>query len=249
MPIQLHSGILHLDELGWRAHGQMHQLLHLRLVSCRNQYRSRLSHHRRPNTRTSTLVAQLAEESLRRPDVQRRSLVRQPSFTTPHPASTLTSHHSTTIVSIVRLQSLVQFSSSTNPTYDNVPTAYWSVLEAFVGIFCVCMPALRRFLTNVFPRCFQSTQLDSNKYEQYDLDPNKVSDGTRKASKASVSFGGLRLGSGITKTTETRVESQKGEEDEIELVGMERGRGVVRDVGREDIWVGFGTEGVQGTRV
>lgn len=138
----------------------------------------------------------------------------------------------------------MQFATSTNPTYDNVPTAYWSVLEAFVGIFCVCMPSLRRFLAHVFPSCFQSTQTGSKKYEQYSHDPNKPSYGTRKASKASISFGAMKLGSGITKTTETTVESRKGEEDEIELVGMGVGRGRASD--REDTWVrdpGHGSEG------
>jgi hypothetical protein len=135
-------------------------------------------------------------------------------------------HYSTTIVSIVRLQSLVQFASSTNPTYDNVPTAYWSVLEAFVGIFCICMPALRRFLANIFPRCFDSTQTDS-KYRNHDHQagtPNRLSSGRPKNSKASIGFGG-RFGtsSGITKTTETRIESRSGEEDEVQLVGLRTG--------------------------
>jgi hypothetical protein len=162
------------------------------------------------------------------------------------PAYLSNTHGSTTIVSIVRLQSLVQFATSANPTYDNVPTAYWSVLEAFVGIFCVCMPSLRRFLAHVFPSCFQSTQTGSKKYEQYSNDPNKPSYGTRKASKASISFGGLKMGSGITKTTQTTVESRKGEEDEIELVGMEGNRG--RGMYKGDPWVRDPGRGSEGSR-
>jgi hypothetical protein len=125
------------------------------------------------------------------------------------------------VISIVRLQSLVQFATSSNPTYDSVPTAYWSVLEAFVGIFCICMPALRRFLANVFPKCFGSTQTDS-KYRNYDEadTPNKLSNGRPKNSKASISFGKAFGSSGITKTTETRVESRAGEDDEVMLVEM-----------------------------
>ncbi|KAF2023028.1 hypothetical protein EK21DRAFT_105511 [Setomelanomma holmii] len=93
----------------------------------------------------------------------------------------------TTVVSIIRLQSLVQFASSTNPTYDNVPTAYWSVLEAFVGIFCICMPALRRVLSRLFPRCFGTTQ-SSSKYEAYNT-PNKLSDGRPAQARATASYG------------------------------------------------------------
>ncbi|EOA91722.1 uncharacterized protein SETTUDRAFT_80947, partial [Exserohilum turcica Et28A] len=70
----------------------------------------------------------------------------------------------TTVVSIIRLQTLVKFAKSPNPTYDYVATAYWSVLEAFLGIFCVCMPALRRFLAILVPSCFGSTH-NSNQYE------------------------------------------------------------------------------------
>ncbi|KAF2851925.1 hypothetical protein T440DRAFT_447354 [Plenodomus tracheiphilus IPT5] len=128
----------------------------------------------------------------------------------------------TTVVSIVRLQALVQFSSSTNATYDNVPTAYWSVLEAFVGIFCVCMPALRRFLAGVFPRCFGSTQTDS-KYEHYDTPnaPNRLANSRSKNSKGNASFGLSTFGgTGITKTMETKVESRNEEEDEVELVEL-----------------------------
>jgi hypothetical protein len=115
----------------------------------------------------------------------------------------------------------VQFSSSTNPTYDNVPTAYWSVLEAFVGIFCICMPALRRFLAHLFPRCFGSTQTNS-RYQNHDGadTPNKLSNGKIKNSKASVSFGKAFGSPGITKTTETRIESHIGDEDEVMLVDM-----------------------------
>jgi hypothetical protein len=124
---------------------------------------------------------------------------------------------STTLISIIRLQSLVQFSSSTNPTYDNVPTAYWSVLEAFTGIFCVCMPALRRLLAYVSPYCFGSTKNDS-KYEQYNT-PNKLSNGLPRSSRAGVRHsvtGGKN--SGITKTIDTQVETRVKEDDEIELV-------------------------------
>ncbi|KAF1831964.1 hypothetical protein BDW02DRAFT_504140 [Decorospora gaudefroyi] len=137
----------------------------------------------------------------------------------------------TTIVSIIRLQSLVQFATSTNPTYDNVPTAYWSVLEAFLGIFCICMPALRRFLARSFPRCFGSTQQNSDSGAADT--PNKLAP-RPKNSKSSVSFGKTFAGSsGITKTMETRVESRVGEEDEVMLVEME-GRGGTPGSGDEE---------------
>jgi hypothetical protein len=91
------------------------------------------------------------------------------------------------------------------------------------------MPALRRFLANVFPKCFGSTQTGS-KYRNYDQadTPNKLSGGRPKNSKASVSFGKTFGSSGITKTTETRVESRAGEDDEVMLVEL-GGSGGSRD--------------------
>jgi hypothetical protein len=102
-------------------------------------------------------------------------------------------------------------------------------MEAFVGIFCICMPALRKFLASAFPRCFASTQ-NNSKYEHYDTPntPNKLSTGrakNSKNSKASLSFGLTTFGgTGITKTTETRVESRAGSDDEIHLVDADRER-------------------------
>lgn len=60
-----------------------------------------------------------------------------------------------TVVSILRLQSLVQFRSDTiNPTWDYVNVAIWSDVEVNVGIICVCMPSLRLLLTRLFPKVF-----------------------------------------------------------------------------------------------
>ncbi|PLB43464.1 hypothetical protein P170DRAFT_480437 [Aspergillus steynii IBT 23096] len=50
-----------------------------------------------------------------------------------------------TIVSIIRLKAIIVFASTTNPTYDNVPTAYWSVIECYGSIICLNIPAIRRF--------------------------------------------------------------------------------------------------------
>ncbi|KAJ8128635.1 hypothetical protein O1611_g5000 [Lasiodiplodia mahajangana] len=62
-----------------------------------------------------------------------------------------------TIISVVRLTTLVQFATTSNPTYDSVSTAYWSVLEAYVSIICCCLPSVRSFLRTIAPSCFGST--------------------------------------------------------------------------------------------
>jgi hypothetical protein len=130
---------------------------------------------------------------------------------------------SATIVSILRLKSLVDFAASANPTYDNVPTAYWSVLSCMMGIFCACMPALRRLSITIAPNCFASTEKDS-KYNPYDATPNpRISgahmSGGRKNHKGNSDFAPLHDGSGITKTIETTIVG-KNNEDEVELVQL-----------------------------
>jgi hypothetical protein len=124
---------------------------------------------------------------------------------------------STTFISVIRLQSLVQSTFSTSPTYDNVPTAYWSVLEAFVGVFCVCMPAMRRFLAYVSPYCFGSTKADSS-YEQYNA-PNKLLNGMPRSSRVRSAL----KGSEITKTVDTQVESRNKDDDEVWFVTIQNG--------------------------
>ncbi|PVI04707.1 hypothetical protein DM02DRAFT_555946 [Periconia macrospinosa] len=149
-----------------------------------------------------------------------------------------------TIISILRLQALVSFSNSTNPTFDNCPTAYWSVLACFVGIFCACMPSLRRLLARLFPNCFLSTKKDS-KYSPYNDEhtPNaRLSTNPRKPSKAGLStimgFGG------ITKTIDTQVTmAGRGEEDEQELVNMGKKAGWVSSTSAWDPMPTSGTSG------
>ncbi|RDW91582.1 hypothetical protein BP5796_02747 [Coleophoma crateriformis] len=56
-----------------------------------------------------------------------------------------------TIISIMRLDSLLAFGSSTNITWVYVPVSYWTTIEIYVGIICVCMPAIQPLLKKVFP--------------------------------------------------------------------------------------------------
>ncbi|KAI0145192.1 hypothetical protein GGR57DRAFT_481055 [Xylariaceae sp. FL1272] len=75
-----------------------------------------------------------------------------------------------TIVSILRLQSLVRFSKTTNVTHDNAFAVYWSVLECDVFIIAACLPSLRSIASQMLPRWFASTNVDrsyaSRKYHR-----------------------------------------------------------------------------------
>lgn len=55
-----------------------------------------------------------------------------------------------TTISIVRLQSLVVYGRSQNPTYDLVGIVFYSMLEGEIAVFCVCMPQMRRLILDLF---------------------------------------------------------------------------------------------------
>lgn len=68
------------------------------------------------------------------------------------------SRFSVTVVSIVRLQSLVSFANSSNPSWDNLMVSQWSTIEVNVGIICACMPTLRLILLRIFPALSSTTR-------------------------------------------------------------------------------------------
>ncbi|KAJ6437430.1 putative AC transposase [Purpureocillium lavendulum] len=63
-----------------------------------------------------------------------------------------------TIVSILRLRSLIFFANSSNPTWDQWSIAYWSTIEVNVGMICTCLPSLRLILLRVFPQLGSGTR-------------------------------------------------------------------------------------------
>ncbi|KAG6354991.1 hypothetical protein INS49_004072 [Diaporthe citri] len=56
-----------------------------------------------------------------------------------------------TVVSILRLQSLMKYASSTNVTWDNTSVAIWSTIELNVGMICTSLPTLRLLAVRVWP--------------------------------------------------------------------------------------------------
>ncbi|KAI1658361.1 hypothetical protein F4813DRAFT_46919 [Daldinia decipiens] len=63
-----------------------------------------------------------------------------------------------TIVSVVRLYSLIRFGNTQNLTQDYVETGYWSTIEVPVGIACACMPAVRSLFSLALPKLFGTTR-------------------------------------------------------------------------------------------
>ncbi|KAM0472016.1 hypothetical protein ACHAPX_008963 [Trichoderma viride] len=113
-----------------------------------------------------------------------------------------------TAISIVRLQSLVHFGNSANPTWDHWNVAYWSTVEVNVSIICTCLPSIRLILAHLFPRIIGSslglppvsedswigekiTSPNPLDVESHELCNSRSIDGTSKTSESVQSIGGL----------------------------------------------------------
>ena len=96
---------------------------------------------------------------------------------------------------------------------DDVGPDIWTMLELNVGVFCVCMPAARKFLARRLPVCF-GTVKSSNQVD--DTPQACIPKASGSGGKASIS----KL-SGITKSVDTWVQ-RTGEDDEVELVQIEQ---------------------------
>ncbi|CAG8876608.1 unnamed protein product [Penicillium nalgiovense] len=69
-----------------------------------------------------------------------------------------------TLISILRLNSLIHFASTTNLTWDYVTVGYWSTIECDVGVICACLPAIRSLLRRVSPGLFGDTTKVKSSY-------------------------------------------------------------------------------------
>ncbi|KAJ4229224.1 hypothetical protein NW759_003950 [Fusarium solani] len=95
-----------------------------------------------------------------------------------------------TVVSIVRFSGLVTYSATSNPTYNNVMVATYSVIECNVSIICCCMPALLAFLRRAYPSLFGSTNR-SLEYRSKSIGGSKSpfpSNGIQESVTQSVSY-------------------------------------------------------------
>lgn len=74
-----------------------------------------------------------------------------------------------TIVSVLRLESLLVFANSTNPTWENWIVAWWSTIEVNVGMICTCLPTVRLILVRVAPRMFSTDMSNGQSYETHGM--------------------------------------------------------------------------------
>ncbi|TEY49541.1 hypothetical protein BOTCAL_0284g00060 [Botryotinia calthae] len=78
-----------------------------------------------------------------------------------------------TVISILRLQSLIVFANTQNPTWDYVQLGYWCTVEICTAIICSSMPAIRLLLVRLFPRIAGTTQNSSNHSKSGGYDPSQ----------------------------------------------------------------------------
>ncbi|KAL4805606.1 hypothetical protein BDV18DRAFT_152846 [Aspergillus unguis] len=89
-----------------------------------------------------------------------------------------------TVMSIVRFSGLIQYSTSSNATYNNVMVATYSVIECNISIMCCCMPAVLSCLRRSFPSIFSSTSRSYN----YNHSPFSDTNGIQKTVVHKVSY-------------------------------------------------------------
>jgi hypothetical protein len=143
-----------------------------------------------------------------------------PRFTNPQTPFTNPSN-SVTVVSCLRLQSLVHFAVSSNPTWDQTPVINWSNIEINVGIICACMPTLRVILVRVFPSIMGTTKGASSQayHAKYGYGSRSHGGGGGSKMGQMMSAGGSR---GVNEITYTKTfEVQHADNDEVELMQVD----------------------------
>jgi hypothetical protein len=105
--------------------------------------------------------------------------------------------------------------------YDNLMSGVYSILEINVGIICVSMPAFRRFLAVIVPKCFGSTQNDSKPKFSDDGVPNSRYPSKPTRRKKS-SMNSSLFNTTIVKTVDMNTESRPRDDDEVNLVELQK---------------------------
>ncbi|KAK2016002.1 CFEM domain-containing protein [Colletotrichum eremochloae] len=121
-----------------------------------------------------------------------------------------------TIVSVVRLRSLIVFANSQNITWDYTEAAFWSTIELHVGIICACLPSLRSLFMALGVKVLGSTNGNSQG------NSNGYSNGQRSTGmKSGTSKSGM---SSMAEKPAKSAPRQGDESDFIPLVDVDNGK-------------------------
>jgi len=128
-----------------------------------------------------------------------------------------------TIVSILRLQALVNFARSSNVSWEFYAVQRWSTIEIGVGTICTCLPTIRQLFVRLFPALDGSSRTHQQ-YRKYGT--AKELDGMKGRNfKAAIpgdsALSGLSkayTGGGITVMSSFTVGRSGSDADDINLV-------------------------------
>ncbi|KAF2994163.1 hypothetical protein E8E13_000882 [Curvularia kusanoi] len=135
-----------------------------------------------------------------------------------------------TVVSILRLQALVNFAKSTNVSWNFLEVSRWSTIEIGVGTICICLPTMRQLFVALFPaldvskRSHQHYRKYGTSRELNDMSKGKKIRGLGSGGNASILSGGSKMthteerGSIVVKSSFTVGGRSCGDTDEISLV-------------------------------
>lgn len=124
--------------------------------------------------------------------------------------------NSVTVVSALRLQSIITFADSTNPTWDNWDITNWSTIEMNVGVICANLPTVRLLLVRLFPVLGTSAGRTPQP-----VDPSKSGDSWPAASRGrSAAADSGAVGSGAI-SCQKSFAARYGDQDEESLVPMQ----------------------------
>jgi hypothetical protein len=122
-------------------------------------------------------------------------------------------------VSALRLQSLINFGNSLNPTWDQADVIHWSNIEINVAIICSCMPALRVILVRMFPKIMGSTRESNQNYAKYGSHSRGM--GASGAVRSGLGKNSMPSKDPHAITYSKSFAIQHGESDETSLVQMD----------------------------
>ncbi|KAH8179912.1 CFEM domain-containing protein [Sarocladium implicatum] len=83
-----------------------------------------------------------------------------------------------TVMSILRLKSLVLYQQRNNVTWEFAEVYIWSAIEIGVGIICACLPTIRLLLVRIWPVLSGSTARESNQWYKYSNKKSEASTST-----------------------------------------------------------------------
>ncbi|KAH7131152.1 hypothetical protein EDB81DRAFT_131332 [Dactylonectria macrodidyma] len=123
-----------------------------------------------------------------------------------------------TIVSIVRVQSLIPLSRRRNMTWNLAPVSYWSGIEMLAGLVCACLPAMKA-LSRVFCGARKNGSQSTSTGYQRALSPGPP---PRPPTRAEILYPS-RVALGQSSASGRRTGTD-GHESAVELVGVSSSR-------------------------